>query len=320
MSPTCGVCGANVYHSSGFKCRQCAKKVENNTASLSTTTKKNQIYSNNTLISPNNGATTAITNVTEGQLDDYNSNWSFSDDDEMSSTSTNGGHHRGGLVIATATSKAIINDPAGQKRTSLIASASSNAVSKNPYVALARATASAASKVSEVVQHAVDPDQRNKVSLVVSSTVCATGRELKRASRENMMFDDDLSSSEPTPEIIKKHPRYHTNGNNDAVDVHSSPVHWGKVSTKIIPHRRSPEPKSATVYQTSNTQQSSTINPSYFRREEVKMAYEPQPERIYPPTTLREVEPERKLIAPQHVSTDRLQKLIEEPYFAKGAS
>lgn len=271
---------------------------------------KNPSNSNNVISpSPINGATTT-TNIPVAQLDD----WSFSDD-EMSSTSTNGEPSRG-LVIATATSKAIINDPAGQKRTSLIAAASANAVSKNPYVALARATASAASKVSEVVQHAVDPDQQSKVSLVVSSTVCATGKDLKRASRENM-FETEISSSEPTPELVKKYPRYHHYQNGD-VAAHSSPVHWGSVSTKFISPERSPDKKSKNVVYQTEEKSSSSVSPSYFRREEVKVTYEPQPERIYPPTTLREVETERKLIAPQHVSTGRLQKLIEDPYFAKG--
>uniref|UniRef100_A0A915JVC3 Talin n=1 Tax=Romanomermis culicivorax TaxID=13658 RepID=A0A915JVC3_ROMCU len=162
----------------------------------------------------------SLENITDrskiARLSDVYSDWSFSSGESdmeeiaaINNRNNNNGHHRwrnsrqavndsmapkspgGGsrLVIATATSRAVIKDPAGREMTSLIAAASANAVSDNPYVALAQATADAASKVSQVVDMTVaDPSKRGKVSLVVSSTVRAAGRDLSRCSRENLTY------------------------------------------------------------------------------------------------------------------------------------
>lgn len=86
------------------------------------------------------------------------------------------------FVLATATSKAVIDEPGGESRVSLIAAATAEAISTDPYAALARATADAASRVSRVVARAAGGADGGGgdelVSLVVSSSIRASSRDL----------------------------------------------------------------------------------------------------------------------------------------------
>lgn len=104
------------------------------------------------------------------------------------------------VCVASATSQAIINDPdssnsqsaffSSKPQRKILAEASANAVASNPYLALARATTAAASKVAEASnENLLDAGEAGTVSLVVSSTVTTTKR-------------DFFSTTKSTPDLL----------------------------------------------------------------------------------------------------------------------
>lgn len=104
------------------------------------------------------------------------------------------------VCVASATSQAIINDPdstgsqsaffSSKSQRKILAEASANAVASNPYIALARATTAAASKVAEASnENLIDGGETGTVSLVVSSTVTTTKR-------------DFFSTTKSTPDLL----------------------------------------------------------------------------------------------------------------------
>ena len=61
-------------------------------------------------------------------------------------------------------------------------------------------------------------------------------------------------------------------------------------------------------------------SPTTPTRTRTQIGYTAVPQRILPPTQWREEEPIHRVVSPSHLSSDNIQKLVEEPYYVRGRS